>query len=650
MNILIPDNWLRDFLKTKASPIEIGKYLSLCGPSVERVIKSENGFVYSIEVTTNRIDSVGVYGIAREASAILPKFKIPAKLTPINTKSKQKMLGKVRYLNVQVDSSLCPRFSAILIKNTKVRPSPLKMQQRLIDAGVRPINNIVDVSNYIMHELGQPVHTFDYDKIKNAKMILRLSKNGETITTLDGATYKLSGGDIVIEDGSGKLIDLPGIMGGLNSMVSQNTKNVLLFVQTYNPALIRQTSMKLAKRSEASSLFEKGLDPELVELGIRQGIDLLVELTGGNPEEQILNLYPNPYKTKKIKVTKSFINDHLGVDIKTKEIKNILLSLGFGVSIKGDNISISVPSFRSRDINIGEDIVEEVARIYGYFNFPGQLMKGGLPNTYLCTPFAFERKIKDTLKALGGVEIYTFSLVPQKDAGMGALKLKNPLGAETEYLRTSILPSLISAVDYNLGYKQSFHLYEVANVYLPRKADLPEEIMTLGGIFFEYEYRKAKGIVEKLLMELNIDFTLHIEDKPGFLPNSRVNIKSNNLQIGELGILDTGHIYYEFPINNLIKVASPDRKIKSIPKYPAQIEDLTFTFPQKTRIGEVVRLVSSIEYRVSRIELKDIYKDAHTFRIWYQDPKKTLTDKEVEEIRNKILKEIKNKFGGTIKS
>ena len=644
MDILIPDNWLRDFLKTKASAKKIGKYLSLCGPSVERINKSENGPVYSIEVTTNRVDSVGVYGIAREASAILPKFNIPAKLNPINIRAKQKMISKVSYLNVEVDFSLCPRFSAILIKDCKVGPSPLKIQQNLISAGVRPINNIVDVSNYIMHELGQPMHTFDYDKVKNAKMILRLSKKGETITTLDGASYELPGGDIVIEDGSGELIDLPGIMGGLNSMVDENTKNILLFVQTYNPTLIRQTSMKLAKRSEASTLFEKGLDPELVELGIKRGIDLLVELTGGNPEDQILDLYPHPYKTKIIKVSGSFLNHRLGIDITTKKIKEILLSLGFGVSIKGDGISISVPSFRSRDINICEDIVEEVARIYGYFNFPGQLMKGNLPNTYLGTPFAFERKIKDTLKALGGVEIYTFSLVPQKDAGTGALKLKNPLGAETEYLRTSILPSLISAVDYNLGYKQPFHLYEVANVYLPRKAELPEEIMTLGGIFFEYEYRKAKGIVEKLLAELNIDFTLHIEDKPGFLPNGRVNIKSNNLPIGELGILDAGYIYYEFRVNNLIKVASPDRKIKSIPGYPAQIEDLTFTFPQKTKIGEVLSEITRNSPLVTA-KLTTIYKDSYTFRVWYQHPGKTLTNSEVEKIREDFLLEIKNRFG-----
>ncbi|MDP3994816.1 MAG: phenylalanine--tRNA ligase subunit beta [bacterium] len=649
MDILIPDNWLREYLKTEASAKEIGKYLSLCGPSVEKVTKSENGFVYSIEVTTNRIDSVGVYGIAREASAILPTFNIPAKLNPINIKSKQKMLSKVPYLNVEVDSSLCPRFCAILIKNTKVGPSPLEIRQKLTDAGVRPINNIVDVSNYIMHELGQPVHTFDYDKIKNHKMILRASRKGEEITTLDNMTYELPGGDIVIEDGSRQLIDLPGIMGGLNSMIDQNTKNVLLFVQTYNPKHIRQTSMKLAKRSEASSLFEKGLDPELVELGIRRGIDLITELTRGKPEDQILDLYPNPYKTKKIKITEKFINDRLGIDIKTNKIKNILLSLGFGVSTSKDNIAVSVPSFRSQDINIGEDIVEEIARMYGYFNIPSQLMKGELPNTNFDTPFTFERKIKDTLKGLGGVEIYTLSLVSQTDAGNGALKLKNPLGTETEYLRTSLLPSLVNAVKSNLGNKQPFHLYEIANVYPTRKADLPEERTTLAGIFFDYEYRKAKGIVEKLLTELNIDYAIQIEDNPEFLPNGRIVIKNGNNKIGELGILDTGHIYYEFPINNLIKVTLPDRNIKPIPKYPPQIEDLTFTFPPKTKIGKVLSEITRNSPLVTAT-LTTIYKDSYTFRVWYQHPDKTLTDREVEEIRKNILKKLSMKFGARLKN
>ena len=650
MDILIPDNWLRDYLKTKATPKEIAKYLSLCGPSVEKINKGENSIVYSIEVTTNRTDSVGIYGIAREASAILPTFNIPAKLDPINIRSKQKTASKVSYLDAKVDYSLCSRFSAILIKDCKVGPSPLKIQQNLINVGVRPINNIVDVSNYIMHELGQPVHTFDYDKIKNAKMILRLSKKGESITTLDDITYVLSGGDIVIEDGSGRLIDLPGIMGGHNTMIDQNSKNVLLFVQTYNPKYIRETSMNLAKRSDASSLFEKGLDPELVELGIRRGIDLITELTGGKAKKNILDLYPNPYKSKKITINKNFINNHLGTNINTDKIKNILHSLGFEISINKDTIIVSVPSFRSRDINIKEDIVEEVARMYGYSNIPSHLMKGDLPNTDVNNSFAFERKIKDTLKSLGGVEIYTLSLISKKDSFPGALKLKNPLGSDTEYLRTSLLPSLVNAVGNNSGHKQPFHLYEVSNVYLPRTSDLPEENMTLGGIFFDYEYRKAKGIVERLLTELNISFTLHIDDKTGFIPNGRVVMKSNNKKIGEFGILAGGDMYYEFEINSLQKTSSPDRIIKHISKYPAQIEDLTFTFPEKTRIGEVVTSIQNGSKLISEVELKDIYEDSYTFKVCYQHPNKTLTDKEVEEIRNKILKDIKNKFGGIIKS
>src|SRR5260221_832711 len=219
MDIIISDNWLRDFLKTKATVDVIAKDLSLCGPSIERVIKNKKDTTYLIEVTTNRVDMASIYGIAREANAILPRFGIASNLLPLQFKSKQKFSKKVNYLNALVDENLCARFTAIKISKVKVVPSPTWMQERLMAVGVRPINNIVDISNYIMHELGQPVHTFDYDKIHGAKMVLRESKKNEKITTLDGKDHDLPGGDIVIADGSGKLIDLAGIMGGANSAI-----------------------------------------------------------------------------------------------------------------------------------------------------------------------------------------------------------------------------------------------------------------------------------------------------------------------------------------------------------------------------------------------------------------------------------------------
>src|SRR3989344_508321 len=350
MNTLIPDSWLKEYLKTQAKPSQIAKFLSLCGPSVEKVIKENGDFVYNIEVTTNRVDSIGVYGIARELAAILPQFGISAHFVELKINKDAIFSKKVKYLDALVDQDLCPRFAACLIKNVKIKPSSATIQKRIKLVGLRPINNVVDISNYIMHELGQPVHTFDYDKISSHKMILRKSKKGEKITTLDSKMHTLGGGDIVIEDGAGRLIDLAGIMGGQNSAVSDKTKNVLLFVQTYNPVNIRKTFTSLSQTTEAAILFEKGLDPELVRLGTLRGIDLMEELTEGTAEKEVLDLYPEPYKPKTLRITVSFIEKKLGISLKQNQVVKILETLGFGIRVNQDNLYIQVPSFRVRNI------------------------------------------------------------------------------------------------------------------------------------------------------------------------------------------------------------------------------------------------------------------------------------------------------------
>src|SRR3990167_6266301 len=235
MDILINDKWLRDYLQTKASPSDIAKDLALSGPSIEKIINTPQGKVYGIEITSNRVDTASVLGIAREAATILPRFGQKAVLTIPKTKSEQPLSKSVPFLKAQVNASLCPRFTAILLKNIKINPSPKWVQDRLTSVGIRPINNVVDISNYLMVELGQPTHTFDYNKIKGSKMILREARKGEKVTTLDNKTHSLAVGDIIIEDGEKRIIDLAGIMGGKLSAVDENTRNILLFVQTYNP-------------------------------------------------------------------------------------------------------------------------------------------------------------------------------------------------------------------------------------------------------------------------------------------------------------------------------------------------------------------------------------------------------------------------------
>lgn len=650
MDIKILDSWLKDYLDTKASPAKIAECLSLCGPSIERVKETGHDFIYSIEVTTNRVDTASVYGIAREASAILPRFKIPAKLKRIkSTNSDFKFVKKVNYLDAKVDPKLCPRFTAVLIRNVKIGESTQIIKKRLESADVRSINNVVDISNYIMLALGQPVHTFDYDKIQGSTMTLRESKKGEKITTLDNKTFTLAGGDIVIEDASKRLIDLAGVMGGNLSAVDTNTKNVLLFVQTYDPVRIRKTSMGLAQRTQAATIFEKGTDPELVSVGILEAISLFEKYTGGVAEKEILDIYPSMYKPKVVTTNMDFIENRLGVTVSKKEITEILNSLEFEAIWSGNSLNVTPPSFRAQDIQIGEDIVEEIARLYGYYNLPSILMNGVIPESSdISKLFTFETNVKNILSGWGGVEVYTLSLVPKEYIKGNSLKLKNPLGSDAEYLRVSLMPSLMHSAKENKGTFSKFHLFEVSNVYIPQKNDLPEERLMLAGIFEGYNFRNAKGIVEALLEKLNIKPNFELQEQDGFTAGRSVSVLVDNKSIGVLGYIEnTEMIYYEFEILKLMASAQK-AQYKEIPKFPAQIEDITFTLPDKTKIGDIINSVRLLDSHISEVEYVGNFKNKHTFHVKYQSTDKTLTDIEVEKIRTKILNEAKTKFGGTV--
>jgi phenylalanyl-tRNA synthetase beta chain len=659
MDIKILDSWLRDYLSTLAKPEAIAKHLSLCGPSVERIEKYDHDFIYDIEVTTNRVDAASVYGIAREASAILPRFGIKAKLKPIKSESNEfRFIKDVNYLKVTADTNLCQRFTAVLIKNVKIDDSPYWLKTRLESAGVRVINNVIDISNYIMLALGQPVHTFDYDKIKGARMILRESKKGEVVKTLDTKEFTLTGGDIVIEDGEGRLIDLAGIMGGDISAVSADTKNVLLFVQTYNPVPIRKTSMALAQRTTAATIFEKGTDTELVAPAMLSAIDLFKDLTGGVPEKNIIDIYPNPYKTKVIKIDLNFISERLGVAVSKKDISTYLNALEFESVWKGDTLSVNIPSFRAKDVDSPEDILEEIARIYGYHNIPGKIMDGEIPVRPENPEFAFELKLKQTIAGWGGTEVYTLSLVPKEYANEKALKLKNPLGTESEYLRTSLMPSLILAAGQNTGITEKFHIFEMANVYIPRSHDLPGEKLMLAGVFSGYSYREAKGVIEALTEKLHIKINFASFEDKGFSASKCASITAKNEVIGKIGYAENSNfvytegefIYYEFDVQKLAKLSEGTISFKEISKYPSQIEDITFTLPERTRVGDVIESIAASGKDVESVELKDIFNNSYTFKILYHDSGKTLTNEEVEKIRNGILSNLKTKFGAVVKS
>ena len=674
MNLLIPHSWLKEYLQTTASPQKIAECLSLCSCSVEKIEQQATDSIYHIEITTNRVDMMSVLGIAREATAILPQFGIKAKLinNPYKTSLKSKFKSSKSSPKLKViikDQKLCPRFTAVILKNTTIKPSPKLIQERLKKSGIRPINNIVDLSNYLMRAFGQPVHTFDYDKIAKKTMILRPSREGEKIITLDKKTLELPGGDIVIEDGSKRLIDLCGIMGGLNSAIDPKTKNILLFIQTYRPENIRKTSMALAQRTEAAQLFEKNTDPELVMPTIIEGIKLAEKISSAQPDKQIIDIYPKPYKPETIKVSTDLINKRLGIAISISKIKNILESLNFVIkqsansnpstSLRtGQQLIISPPSFRSHDIKIPEDIVEEVARIYGYYKLPSILPPLLDQPQKSKINFHWENTIKHMLKDWGLTEVYTYSFVSKElieKFGLDPkehLKLKNPLVKDWEYMRTCLIPSLLQVISDNQNTEKNLSIFEIANDYFPVKNDLPLEKSYLVIAFSGERFFELKGLAESLLGELKIayEFKKYKDSKKRLNPQKTVDIYSDKNKLGFLGQLNPQlaskfnykNQVYIAALNSLLltTLATNKKTYHPIPKYPPIIEDLTFEYKKPLLYSEAVGLIRRTSSLVVKVELTSQYQNKKTFRIHYQDPNRSLTDKEISKTRKEVVKNL----------
>jgi phenylalanyl-tRNA synthetase beta chain len=666
MNILIPDSWLRQFLTTKATPKQIKEYLSLSGPSVERVNVTGKETVYDVEITTNRPDCMSVAGIAREAAAILPRFGIAAKLrgNPYEKKATLPSISHPRCkLSVKTDTKLNPRWASVVFDNIHIGPSPKWLTQFLELAGIRSLNNVVDITNYLMHAYGQPAHVFDYDLIAGGSMTLRAARHGEKVTTLDGKTHVLPGGDIIIVDGTGKLIDLCGIMGGKNSAVSGRTTRVMLFLQTYEPVQIRKTSMALAQRTEAAGLFEKGIDTELVWPVFCKGIELMQKLTGGKVASRITDIYPDPYKSIEVKVQRSKINRYLGTTLTGVVLKQVLSDLGFTPQVTNSTVSVNVPSFR-KDVSIDVDIIEEVARIYGYHNIsiklPDKEPPVVTPEKYLL----WEEEIKIRLRDWGYTELYTYSMISEKQMDQFGLdkkkayKITNPLSEEWTYLRPALWPGILTAVEQNLHHRDGLKLFELSMDYYWRQNDLPYEKPNLVVTWTGRRFREAKGLAEALFSLFGIPYPNHF-DKPKNL-NWYNDVRVQLGPYGSMGevnerLLTALNIHepvtmLDLEIDELVRHADPVRVYRPIPKYPPVIEDLSFTIIPGTSVIKMTETLKRQHPLIQSVILLDTYKNNRTFRISYLDSDKTLTADDVRPIREKLIVLAESKFGATLKT
>lgn len=672
MNILVPDSWLRKFLKTKASPKQIAQYLSLCSQSVEKVSIHDKDSIYEIEITTNRPDCLSVFGIARELKAILPRFGIKATLKP--AVDEEKNISKIKNslpFNIEIkNKSLCPRFTAIIFDNIKVRPSPKLVQERLIRSGARSLNNVVDISNYLMLELGQPMHTFDYDKIGKAKMILRESIKRESVITLDGQSRMLPPGTIIIEDGKGRIIDLCGIMGGENSAVDNNTKRVLLFVQTYNPSKIRRSCQQMSFRTEAAQRFEKGVEPEGVIPAINKAIKMFRANCDAKVVSQLIDIYPNPQKKKVIRLDFSLVDKIMGIHLAPKVIINILESLGFTArKFSSALISCTIPYWRYGDISIAEDLIEEISRIYGYQSLPTLLPEGQIPQIPQSHKLYWEGLVKDCLKYWGFTESVSYSMISGQMLSLlgykttDALKISNALTEDLVYLRPTLIGSLLDLIKKNQAENTDIQVFELANIYLPQaKYKLPQEVLTLTVALTGQKFTKLKGIFEVLFEETgiyNAKFTTNGQGLSFFQKGRVAVISIGNKIIGHLGEIDyllqtrlgikNKVTLGEINFTQLVNLASKEKKFVPIPKHPIITEDLAFNVPEKIMIGNLIETIKAQDTIVKSVELFDSYKNTRTLRITYQDSARPLSDEIVTKIREKIISKLEGKFGLKLK-
>lgn len=657
MNILVPDSWLREHLETSASPEEIQRMLSLCGPSVERIHEVEDEPVYDIEVTTNRVDTFSVRGIAREAAVILPQFGVEARLKPLSSPEVVGKGGSASLPQVKSDPSLNRRTLMILLKDVKHTPTPEWMAKRLQQIEISVHDSIIDITNYITHELGHPCHAFDAEKIHKlgGEIIVKIAGAGVPFTTLDGQSYKTVGGEVIFTNPSGEIIDVPGIKGTANSAIGDDTQNVLFFIESIQPEKIRFTSMTHAIRTQAAQINEKNIDPNLASEVFSRGVELYLELTDAQIGSAVYDEFPGKPEIAEISLPSSEAQRYLGVDLPAEQVKAILKNLGCEVSGADDVLKVTPPSYRP-DLRIPADLIEEIARIYGYHNLPSVLMDTPIPTIY---PEGLNLSLEDQalqlLADLGYQELYTYSMVSedlarQADPNLAkTLKLRNPLSTDMVYLRRSLLPSHLDVMARQLPQTALRGTFELADVYWPQeKGGLPDEHRVLA--IFDKDLRSVRSALDMLFTRFHIksdevefknyEENTNISGEIGQFYDSFAFISHNGRVLGTIGYLGEDFVGAEIQWRELLASAKRYPQYHPIPTTAPYLEDITLEIPERTAIGDIIRTIKLSSSAVNSVTLLDRYQDRWTFRIKFWDFQQQVDAESAKKLREKALADL----------
>ena len=639
-----------------------------------------NDYILDLSITPNRADALSMRGLTYELGALYDNK------VGFNDVEKEENY-EATSLQVAIESDSCRNYVGQIVKNVEVKSSPLWLQTRLMNSGIRPINNIVDITNYVLLEFGQPMHAFDKDLVGD-KIVVRDAKEGEVLETLDGEERKLQTTDLVITDGT-RAIALGGVMGGKNTEVSEETKNIILESAYFNPTTVRRTSAAHGLRSDSSARFEKGIDPNMQKAALARAVELILELCPNAVVESSVGVV-NKEEEKVVEITTSYINNYLGITLSTEEIAAILEGLSFTVEVTGENLVVKVPT-RRPDISIKQDLVEEVIRIYGYDNLASTLpkfsktTKGGLTYSQRMV-----RDLRAVYASLGFNDTINYSLVSEEEATEYTLenhhkvRLLMPMTETHSTLRQSLVPGLLNTVQYNVARKQKdLKLLEIGRVFFGSGDDniQPKETLYLSAALTGEEratkwlkesssldFFAAKGYLEVVFDRLGLDekVTYKKSKLEGMHPGRFAEVYLGEKRIGFIGEvhpqvadklgLNTTYVF-EINLDEVISESKVKPKYEEVTKYPEITRDIAMLVDVKDEYQNIYNVIESVNSKlITKVELFDLYvgaellvgKKSLALTITYSDKQKTLTDEEVTAVHDKVLSAL-TEYGAIIR-
>jgi len=642
--------------------------------------------IFDLDITPNRPDCLSVIGIAREVSALTGQS---VHLPPVEYEEEPLPIDQQIAVEI-VAPDLCPRYCASLITGVKITESPQWLQQRLLACGMRPINNVVDITNYVMLEYGQPLHAFDYEQIRGKKIIVRRAAAKEKVVTLDGVERVLSDDMLVIADGEGA-VAIAGIMGGAESEVTQGTTSILLEAASFNPASIHYAGRVLRLPSEACMRFERGIAPELTIPALKRATQLLIQLAGGRAAKGLVDAYPGKQEHEPILLSTSQVARLLGVEFGLDQIAEALVSLGFQCEVASESeVRVTAPYWRS-DIHQAYDLSEEVARIIGYDKIPTTMLSQPLPRQNPELMFAIEQKVREGLIGFGFQEVITYSLTSLEMLSRLLpashlpeplpLRMANPMTVDQEYLRPNLRANLLAALSANRKHEEEgIRLFELGKVYLPRGGDLPDEPDALCGVLSgprlekswrggdeSLDFYSAKGVVERLFSRLGVSASFEEGGDESLHPRKQAAIVIDGGGLGVFGELHPkvaeafeipGAVYlFEIDLTALLPYATGYKMFQPVPRFPAILRDVALIVDAGVTHQKVLDVIQSFAL-VNRATLFDVYtgkqvaagKKSLAYRISFQSPTDTLTDSAVDKVQQQILRKLSRELGAILRS